>query len=151
MSDKKNIPKNGQKAVISSSNPKVGTGFGNKLNAVIYCRVSSAAQLKKGDGLASQETRCREHAKFRGYEIILNAPDKPESFKGTSLFIHQLIRRPMPTFGVDGVCRKNSNLGQNKLPNLGPPSMSCSSAPRVSSQTLVKYGNTDISPYVAQY
>ncbi len=51
MSDKKNIPKSGPKAVI-------------------YCRVSSAAQLKKGDGLASQETRCREHAKFRGYDII---------------------------------------------------------------------------------
>lgn len=39
--------------------------------AVIYCRVSSAAQLAKGDGLSSQETRCREHAKHRGY-LILN-------------------------------------------------------------------------------
>lgn len=27
--------------------------------AVIYSRVSSAAQMRKGDGLGSQETRCR--------------------------------------------------------------------------------------------
>ncbi len=38
--------------------------------AVIYARVSSVAQLKKGDGLASQETRCREYARFKGYEIV---------------------------------------------------------------------------------
>ncbi len=38
--------------------------------AVIYTRVSSKAQLKKGDGLASQETRCREFANYKGYEII---------------------------------------------------------------------------------
>ena len=31
--------------------------------AVIYCRVSSVAQLKKADGLASQESRCREYAR----------------------------------------------------------------------------------------
>ena len=29
----------------------------NGSKAVIYCRVSSAAQVKKGDGLGSQETR----------------------------------------------------------------------------------------------
>ena len=38
--------------------------------AVIYCRVSSAAQVKKGDGIGSQETRCREYAKHRGYRVI---------------------------------------------------------------------------------
>ena len=38
--------------------------------AVIYARVSSAAQIKRGDGLASQETRCREFARSRGYEIV---------------------------------------------------------------------------------
>ena len=32
-------------------------------HAVIYARVSSIAQLKKGDGLASQESRCREYAR----------------------------------------------------------------------------------------
>jgi site-specific DNA recombinase len=33
--------------------------------AVIYCRVSSAKQTVRGDGLASQETRCREFAKLQ--------------------------------------------------------------------------------------
>jgi len=37
--------------------------------AVIYTRVSSRAQLKKGDGLASQETRCREFASYKGHEV----------------------------------------------------------------------------------
>lgn len=37
--------------------------------AVIYCRVSSLAQLRKGDGLGSQETRCREFARFKSYEV----------------------------------------------------------------------------------
>src|SRR5690606_23746261 len=35
--------------------------------AVIYCRVSSVKQTVRGDGLASQETRCREFAKYKGY------------------------------------------------------------------------------------
>ncbi|MEM1275316.1 MAG: hypothetical protein AAGH74_02235 [Pseudomonadota bacterium] len=35
--------------------------------AVIYCRVSSAKQSSRGDGLASQETRCREYARYKGY------------------------------------------------------------------------------------
>lgn len=38
--------------------------------AVIYCRVSSAAQTKRGDGLGSQETRCREFAGYRGYDVV---------------------------------------------------------------------------------
>ena len=38
--------------------------------AVVYCRVSSAKQTKQGDGLDSQETRCREYAKFKGYEVV---------------------------------------------------------------------------------
>ena len=37
--------------------------------AVIYCRVSSAKQMKKGDGLNSQATRCREFAKYKGYTV----------------------------------------------------------------------------------
>lgn len=38
-------------------------------SAVIYCRVSSAKQTTRGDGLSSQETRCREFAKYRSYEV----------------------------------------------------------------------------------
>jgi site-specific DNA recombinase len=38
-------------------------------NAVIYARVSSTAQVRKGQGLGSQETRCREFARIKGYEV----------------------------------------------------------------------------------
>ncbi|WP_211318236.1 recombinase family protein [Pelagimonas varians] len=39
-------------------------------NAVIYCRVSSLKQVNDGDGLASQETRCREYAASRNYDVL---------------------------------------------------------------------------------
>lgn len=38
--------------------------------AVIYARVSSHKQLTQGDGLSSQEVRCREYAKYKGYEVV---------------------------------------------------------------------------------
>ncbi|WP_375205370.1 recombinase family protein [Hyphococcus sp.] len=37
--------------------------------AVIYARVSSSAQTKRGDGLGSQETRCREFARMKNYSV----------------------------------------------------------------------------------
>ncbi|MBN9072414.1 MAG: recombinase family protein [Rhizobiales bacterium] len=37
--------------------------------AVIYCRVSGKKQVSGGDGLRSQETRCREYAAYKGYEV----------------------------------------------------------------------------------
>jgi len=46
----------------------------NITKAVIYCRVSSKAQTKRGDGLKSQETRCREFARYRGYDVVWSAP-----------------------------------------------------------------------------
>lgn len=42
----------------------------NKLKAIIYCRVSDKKQVEDGHGLQSQETRCLEYAKNRGYEVI---------------------------------------------------------------------------------
>ncbi len=42
--------------------------------ALLYCRVSSKSQLK-GDGLNSQEFRCREYARDRGYEVEAVFPD----------------------------------------------------------------------------
>lgn len=39
--------------------------------AVIYCRVSHPRQKKEGNGLASQEGRCRE---FAGYMIMMSLP-----------------------------------------------------------------------------
>lgn len=44
--------------------------------AVIYTRISSVAQAKKGQGLASQETRCREFAHMKGYEVVEVFGDK---------------------------------------------------------------------------
>lgn len=41
----------------------------NTATAVIYARVSSVAQMQKGHGLGSQETRCREFARMKGYEV----------------------------------------------------------------------------------
>ena len=38
--------------------------------AVIYCRVSSSKQTTRGDGLGSQETRCREYAKYKSYMVV---------------------------------------------------------------------------------
>ena len=38
--------------------------------AVIYCRVSTERQVKEGDGLKSQETRCREYARAKGYNVL---------------------------------------------------------------------------------
>ena len=43
--------------------------------AVIYCRVSSSKQTKHGDGLNSQETRCREYARYKGYEVLATFSD----------------------------------------------------------------------------
>lgn len=50
--------------------------------AVIYCRVSSTKQTTQGNGLASQETRCREYAALKGYEIAQTFRD--DASGGTS-------------------------------------------------------------------
>ncbi len=43
--------------------------------AVIYTRISSQAQLAKGDGLESQATRCREFAGYKGLDVIKTFQD----------------------------------------------------------------------------
>ena len=37
--------------------------------AIIYCRVSSTKQSTQGGGLGSQETRCREYARYKGHAV----------------------------------------------------------------------------------
>ena len=37
--------------------------------AVLYCRVSDKKQKNEGNGLDSQEHRCREYAAARGYIV----------------------------------------------------------------------------------
>ncbi|MEJ8476638.1 recombinase family protein [Roseibium algae] len=43
--------------------------------AIIYCRVSSKGQADDGHGLEGQETRCRQYAQSKGYEIVAVFPD----------------------------------------------------------------------------
>ena len=43
--------------------------------AVIYTRVSSRAQVNKGDGLASQESRCRDYAAYKGHDVAATFQD----------------------------------------------------------------------------
>jgi site-specific DNA recombinase len=38
--------------------------------AIVYCRVSDAKQKIRGDGLGSQETRCREYANYRQLNVV---------------------------------------------------------------------------------
>ncbi len=38
--------------------------------AVIYARVSGPKQVREGDGLASQENRCREYATYKDYDVV---------------------------------------------------------------------------------
>ena len=38
--------------------------------AVIYCRISDPKQAVRGDGLRSQETRCREFARMKNYDVV---------------------------------------------------------------------------------
>lgn len=42
----------------------------NKQKVVIYCRVSSNRQVREGNGLESQEAKCRNWCKNKGYEVI---------------------------------------------------------------------------------
>ncbi|MEP5730218.1 MAG: recombinase family protein [Sulfitobacter sp.] len=43
--------------------------------ALIYCRVSSKGQETDGQGLESQETRCRQYAEAKGYDVLMVFPD----------------------------------------------------------------------------
>jgi site-specific DNA recombinase len=43
--------------------------------ALIYCRVSSRSQEAEGHALESQEVRCREYAKAKGYRVEAAFPD----------------------------------------------------------------------------
>ena len=45
----------------------------NVTDAVIYCRVSSKAQVARGDGLQGQQTRCEAYAKYKGYNVVTDA------------------------------------------------------------------------------
>ncbi|GFE52594.1 hypothetical protein So717_43470 [Roseobacter cerasinus] len=44
-------------------------------HALLYCRVSGTKQATQGHGLESQETRCREYAEKKGYQVDAVFPD----------------------------------------------------------------------------
>ena len=50
-----------------------------KTRAVTYVRVSSAAQVARGQGAESQAARCAEFARMRGYEVEKVFADKAVS------------------------------------------------------------------------
>ena len=72
--------------------------------AVIYCRVSSTKQTVRGDGLNSQETRCRHFAKYRGYDIVEVFRDDTSGSlttrPGMQAMLEFLTRQPRDTHAV---------------------------------------------------
>ena len=46
------------------------------MQAVNYCRVSSTKQVREGHGLESQDTRCREFAKHKKYNVVASFHDE---------------------------------------------------------------------------
>lgn len=79
--------------------------------AVIYCRVSSAKQTSRGDGLGSQETRCREFAKYKGYEVVevfrddmsgslTSRPGRLIPLTTVALHVEFPVQPAMPAFGM---------------------------------------------------
>lgn len=57
-----------------------------KRKAVIYCRVSSGKQAREGNGITSQEVRCREYAKHNNLDVVEVFRD--EGYSG------KLVHRP---------------------------------------------------------
>ncbi len=80
--------------------------------AIIYCRVSSDRQVKEGHGLDSQETRCREYARYKNYEIAAVFHDEGVSGSlierpGMNALIHYLMknRTDQPVVIIDDITR----------------------------------------------
>lgn len=84
--------------------------------AVIYCRVSSAKQTTRGDGLSSQETRCREYAKYKGYAVAqVFGDDMSGSLTARPGMMSMLAylrqnRRHAPVVIIDDISRLASGL-----------------------------------------
>jgi DNA invertase Pin-like site-specific DNA recombinase len=80
--------------------------------AAIYTRVSSKAQIAKGDGLASQESHCRDHALYKGYTVEAvfaergvsgGLVDRPE-MKGLLTWLRK-HRKDEPVVIIDDISR----------------------------------------------
>jgi site-specific DNA recombinase len=74
-----------------------------KRKALIYCRVSSDRQKNEGNGLESQETRCRQYAQLHGYEVSRVFKD---SFTGGGDFMKRPAMSELLSF-VDSNIHEN--------------------------------------------
>jgi site-specific DNA recombinase len=86
--------------------------------AVIYCRVSSSRQVSEGHGLTSQETRCREFAGHKNYEVVQvfheegvtgSLLDRP-SMKEMLAFLNQHKRKQPHVVIIDDISRLARNM-----------------------------------------
>jgi len=88
------------------------------LKAVIYCRVSSSKQVTEDHGLDSQETRCREYAKHKNYEVVSvfhekgitgKLLDRPQ-MRDMLAFLKQHKRRKQHVVIIDDISRLARNI-----------------------------------------
>ena len=84
--------------------------------AVLYCRVSTPRQKIKGDGLHSQETRCREYAKYKGYKVVQVFKDDITGKTAERPGLHEMLdflRKNRPIFHaviIDDITRLARNV-----------------------------------------
>ena len=85
----------------------------NHNSAVIYCRVSSAKQVRDGHGLDSQETRCRDFASYKSYTILNVFRDEGVSggmidrpgMQAMLTFLKSRKRKEQPAVIIDDISR----------------------------------------------
>ena len=68
--------------------------------AVIYCRVSNSKQRTEHDGLRSQETRCREYARYRECEVVAVFEDDMSGGKVSRPGMDAMSRTVIGRFGL---------------------------------------------------
>jgi site-specific DNA recombinase len=81
--------------------------------AFIYCRVSSAKQVRDGHGLESQEARCREFARYRGHQVVEVFRDEAVSgglinrpgMKDMLTRVVKFARKTQPVIIIDDISR----------------------------------------------
>ncbi len=76
-------------------------------NAIIYCRVSTKAQTTRGHGLGSQETRCRQYAETKGYDVAAVFPD---DVSGGGDFMKRPKAAPATASPSNAMCWKASSM-----------------------------------------
>lgn len=80
--------------------------------AVIYARVSSAAQNMRGDGLSSQIKRCKEYARYKGLSVVETFTDDMSGslttrpgMKAMLAFLKKSRKKEATTVIIDDISR----------------------------------------------